>query len=317
MKITTLIPAFKPKYLGPLLRGLGSQSVKPDRIILSDDSPDRAFRDALQSKRYRRLVDGVDIEVIDGPRAGPHPNIRHLLRKWNAATEFLHIMLDDDVVYPEFYKRHLAAHAGGAFSCTVSRRWTALESGQPVEGLRAPKEVSNNPLREVPVNAGLAFASTLPYCVNWFGETSNVVFRKEVAGMIDATTLAGIPFSGLTDLGSVLCASLQKPVCFLNEYLGAFRKNPGQMTAQTFSRTIKQGHLAWIALALAGQRIGKLNPAQLAACCNAVGPLILQRYAQEADMAPFRDLIRGLKAGQNGADERFLEAWNLFARYDG
>ena len=51
MKITTLVPAFKPKYLVQLLLALRHQIVKPALIIFSDDSPGQAFRSALQSRQ--------------------------------------------------------------------------------------------------------------------------------------------------------------------------------------------------------------------------------------------------------------------------
>ncbi|GAB6847211.1 glycosyltransferase family A protein [Paraburkholderia sp. A1RI_3L] len=312
MTITTLIPAYKPKYLNELLIALKHQTLKPARIIVSDDSPDGAFLAALQSEPLKSATADMNIEVIQGPRAGGIENCRHLLRTWNGATPLAHLLFDDDVIYPEFYAFHAAVHAGGSFDCSVSRRWTALESGQPVSQLPRPDAVVQHQQRVFSLPPELAFALTVPACNNWLGEFSNAVFTRDAANLLLDTTLAGISYVGLADIGLFLTASLRKPLCVINDPLGYFRLSPQQITQQTTSHAYKLAVLAWAALGVAGQRLGKLQHEQAAQCYRTVDALIATRMADVADMAPFSALMRELAAGVPGADDRFLGQWHAF-----
>lgn len=312
MKITTVIPAYKPKYLSELLTALFHQTVRPERVIFSDDSPDRAFRTTLQSEAVRSAMAGLNIEVIDGPRAGAFANCRHLLRVWNGSTQLVHFLLDDDIIYPEFYERHLAVHAAGTVDCSVSRRWTSIEPGLPVGRLPVPDLIARHEQRALSVGSDFLFSTTIPSCNNWLGELSHAVFNHEVSGLLDDPRLAGISFEGLGDIGFFLSASLRKPIGFLTDVLGYFRLNPAQNTQQSSSRDFKAGHLAWIALGLAAQRLNKLQREQVTQCFGTIGAVIMKRYSAAADMAPFCELLPSLLRGETSAGDRFLESWQAF-----
>ena len=47
MSFTTLIPAYKAEFLIELLTCIRRQSLKPERIIFSDDSPNNIFQRTL------------------------------------------------------------------------------------------------------------------------------------------------------------------------------------------------------------------------------------------------------------------------------
>jgi hypothetical protein len=312
VKVTTVIPAYKPKYLHELLTALRHQTVKPERIIFSDDSPSRAFLAALQSEPVRSAVADLNIEVIEGPHAGAFANCRHLLQVWRGSTQLVHFLLDDDIIYPEFYERHLAVHATGAIDCSVSRRWTSIEAGLPVGRLPVPEPIARHPQRVLALGSDLLFATTLPSCNNWLGEISHAVFNHEVSGLLEEPRLAGISFEGLGDLGFFLSASLRKPIGFLNDALGYFRLNPAQNTQRSSSRDFKAGHLAWFALALAARRLNKLQPEQATQCFRAMGALMTKRLGGDAGIVPFCDLVPALVRGDASAGERFLELWEAF-----
>ena len=312
MNITTLIPAFKPKYLPELLTALYHQTARPERIIFSDDSPDRSFRAALESTPVRSAMAGLNIEVIDGPRAGAFANCRHLLQAWSGSTPLVHFLLDDDIIYPEFYERHLAIHATGGVDCSVSRRWTSLEPGLPVGRLPIPEQIVRHQQRALTLESDFLFATTIPSCNNWLGELSHAVFSREVSDLLCEPRLAGISFEGLGDIGFFLSASLRRPIGFLNDALGYFRLNPAQNTQQGSSRDFKAGHLAWIALGLAAQRLNKLQPEQATQCFRTMGSLVTRRFGEHADMAPFCGVLSALVRGDASAGERFLELWQAF-----
>ena len=312
MKVCTLVPAFKPKYVPELLLALCSQTVKPARVIFSDDSPGGVYRAVLRAEPMQQLMSQLNVESVEGPRAGRLANMRHLLNVWNGSTERVHFLFDDDIIYPSFYERHLAAHAGGGIGCSVSRRWTAAESGQPTGILAEPLPIAQHGERAFTLDANSVFVSTVPTTNNWFGELSNAVFDHSLHGIIHDLRLGGVLFVGLEDIGSFLRASLTKPLCYLNEPLGFFRTNPYQNSADLRGKEVKTAYFGWFALAIGGRRLGRLTPAQALTCFRNYGPKLMVLYAKEADMAPFCAVIPGLMAGEAAAEERFLEVWNSY-----
>lgn len=312
MNITTLIPAFKPQYLRQLLIALQSQTVKPTKIIISDDSPDQAFRAALIDGPYKDVAKELNIEAIEGPRKGGPANGWHLLKVWNESTPLVHFLMDDDIIYPEFYERHLAVHATGEFDCSVSRRWTATETGQPIGKLKMPEELAQHKDRLVALEADWLFASVIPDCNNWLGEHSNAVYNQSAIATYTEHNIAGVAISGLEDIGLFLAASLKKPVCFINEPLGFFRTSATQVSNQPMSHTFKLGVLAWIALGVAGRRLELLSREQVLQCYVKISILIKQRYVGVEDMMHFDALIHNLLAGDAHAEDAFIQSWHAF-----
>lgn len=60
MQVTTLVPAYKPKYLFELLSSLRHQTVKPAAIVFSDDSADQAFVRLLEAKPLKSTIADLD-----------------------------------------------------------------------------------------------------------------------------------------------------------------------------------------------------------------------------------------------------------------
>ncbi|WP_457427942.1 glycosyltransferase family A protein [Roseateles sp. P5_E7] len=313
MDVTVLVPAYKSQYLGELLQALQSQTVAPARVVLSDDSPDQAFLRALETPEARAAYPALRIEVIPGPRAGAWANFRNLLQHYQGETEFFHLQLDDDIPYPQFYERHAQAHALARAHCAVSRRWTAIESGQPISSLPVPEAVNNHPQRLFALRPDVLFPHTVAGTNNWLGEFSNATFRAAMREELLKTRLAGISFTGLEDIGAFLVASQQAPLVFINEHLGYFRTSPGQNTAQTTGRIFKLGLLAWIALALASHRLGHLTAQQLAAVAQRMGSTVLQHYkAVDEPMCRVAQLGLALGSGDERAEADYITAWHAY-----
>jgi hypothetical protein len=311
--LVTLIPAYKPAYLADLLTCLRTQTRRPDLVIISDDSPDGAFTKALAMPEAAVLADGLDIEVVPGPRRGAYPNVRHLVACWAGSSDFVHVLLDDDVIYPEFYERHLAAHDSARRLVSVSRRWRAQENGIPVGEGAMPTAITASGRRLLEADAGFVFGTTLPSCHNWLGEFSNAVLRAEAMGVVDEPVLGGVPTSGLEDLGLFLAASLEAPLAILNEHLGFFRVNPGQNTRRVMSPLIKAAHLAWPAMAIAARRLDRLDEAGLRGTIERMGQIVIRGYGTEPDMAEACQALRGLLDGAPGAEDRYLDVWQRFS----
>jgi len=312
MKIATLVPAYKPKYLIELLTSLRHQTVKPDRVIFSDDSPDQAFVATLNSEPLKSMIADLNVSVVPGPRSGAYNNFLHLMKVWNGETELFHLLLDDDIIYPPFYERHLHAHASGRISCSVSRRWTATETGVPLRDLPVPAIINNNSNRILALDPGVLFATTAAISSNWLGEYSNVVLRADMADIVSDPRIESIAYTGLEDLGAFLAASLRAPVAYINDHLGYFRTSAQQNSADPMGRPMKLAHLAYLALAIAGRRIGQITQTQYESCVAGLCPVIPVRYGNEADMAPFCALMPELAKASPAAEAKFLEAWRAF-----
>ena len=110
MRIITLVPAYKSKYLYDLLISFRNQTVKPFKIVFSDDSPDQSFVNILNSQSVKDITKDLNIEVVQGPRNGAWNNFLNLLQHHCKNTELFHLQLDDDICYPQFYERHVHAH---------------------------------------------------------------------------------------------------------------------------------------------------------------------------------------------------------------
>jgi hypothetical protein len=312
MNITTLIPAYKTRYILDLLNSLRYQTRPSQKVIISDDSPHGEFREVFFSEPYKPLLAGLDIEFHEGPRNGAYENLKQLVRLWNGRSELVHVMLDDDVMYPEFYERHLVAHASANFSCSVSRRWVANELGHPMTGQPVPAAIANNASRMIALNDDVMFMSTVAECKNYFGEFSNAIFRADCADLLLKPALGDVSYAGLWDLGAFVAASIRRPLCHIQDHLGYFRISAGQNSSNVNSPFMKGAHLGFVALAVGGHRIGRLSSELLQQCCRIIQPALNVRYGSQPDMQPFCALLPELAAGTAGAEERFIAAWNDF-----
>lgn len=313
MQITTLIPAYKPKYLNELLIALHSQTVRPQRVIFSDDSPNQAFVQALSQPQLAGLVAELNITVVPGPRTGAAvDNFRRLLDMYAEETELFHYLLDDDVIYPSFYQRHLQAHTAAAVQCVVSARWTANEAGQPLHGLEVPASVASHADRMLAIGPDVLFPLTVGRGRNWLGEFSNATLHRGMAATVLSPRLSGVSLSGLEDISSFVLASLKSPLVYINEHLGFFRTSPIQNTAQTMGRQMKLAFICWLPLAIASRRAGLISPQQCHAVLSEYAGYILHNYQSQPDLAPICAILPALMAGEPGAEDSFLSLWHAY-----
>ena len=317
MNIVTLIPAFKPKYIADLLMSLRHQTQPSHRILISDDSPNSEFRQKLFSEQMAPLLSGLNINFVEGPRKGAYENIKHLLKLWDGSSELVHLMLDDDVIYPEFYERHLTAHISAHLSCSISPRWSANEQGQLLSGQSPPAGVAHSAHRILALDADVVFMTTVAECKNWFGEFSNTVMRADTCGMLLKPEMGGVSYAGLWDLGYFLAASMQAPIGYIQDHLGYFRTGGTGNSSNTFGPFLKAGVLAYVALAMGGQRVGKMSSQQVLKCYGIIAPVLNQYYSQQEDMQVFCQLLPKMAASTPGTEELFLQAWAVFLQRNG
>lgn len=259
-KITTLIPAYKTKYLGDVFLALRRQSFQDFRIILSDDSPNAAITDMLNAGHLRQLTSGLDLTVVRGPQ-NARRNFEQLLDLWDDQSPLVHINLDDDIIYPEFYSTHVAAHTTTPSCATISQRWLSIEDNVPAATLPLPDFIRKEKSHILQVPNDKLLESTIGQCENWLGEFTNMVMSSEGAKLYPRPQKGEISYYGLQDIGFVINASQALPATYIREYLSVFRQNAEQSTRRaTLTHDGRIDYISWVTLALAAWRDKRISP---------------------------------------------------------
>lgn len=314
--LVTLIPAYKPDFLTELFLGLATQTHADFSVILSDDSPGGEITRQIRSGAFDALTAKLDLHVVDGPCQGPMTNIRHLLRMLDGQASMVHVHLDDDVIYPDFYRQHVGVHAAARPAISVSARWITRADGRPAAALPVPEFIEQSPQRVVSVDADALYASTVAVCQNWLGEMSNMVLSREGAREFGEGHLDGISYYGLGDVGVLLGAVRTTPIAFIRDHLSGFRSNPLQSSVNTQSFALKCGYLAWVALALAAERQGRISPPQVLRAIITTVERAVPVYANDALMGTFFDLVRQHAGSPAVFRDRFLLFWKQILSND-
>jgi hypothetical protein len=290
--ITTLIPAYKKQFLGETFLGLARQTFRDFRVIVSDDSPGDEITQMIRSGHFGELTKTLDLTVVRGPK-NARLNQRALLDQWAESSPYVHIQLDDDVIFPEFYRSHLNAHRAGRFSASISRRWITHVDTRPVMGINQPEIVAGSPLMHVPVNAEALFKTMVPTCNNWIGEFSNMVMSAEGARAYPRPPENDLSYYGWLDVGFLLTAVQKAPLVILRDHLGVFRQHPDQTTHQLRSHGGRVSSMAWVTAALKAWREGRITPADVVTAITWNVRQCLQNFGEDDPvMNEFFDLIQ-------------------------
>ena len=308
-QLTTLIPAYKKEYLAEVFLGLRRQSWRDFRVVLSDDSPGDEITGLIAAGHFGQLLDGLDLSVVRGPK-NARLNTRSLLERWNGSTPLVHIHLDDDVVYPDFYRQHVDAHASGRYSVSVSRRWYANNDTRPAYNNEPPRAVAASPLRVVPVEADLLFRSMLPTCDNWLGEFTNMVMTAESARLWPTAPTEGMNYYGWMDVGFALTAVQSAPLAFIRDHLSVFRQHAQQTTHHVQHHGGRVSSMAWAACALQAWREGRIDYAQAANAIMITVKECLKKFGESDPVINrFFELVQAHGAKLDRLYEAFAPFW--------
>ena len=307
--ITTLIPAYKKDFLGELFLGLRSQTLKDFRVVLSDDSPDAEITRLLAEGAWAAQIGPLDVQVVRGPRSA-RLNHQHLLDLWAGTTPLVHLHLDDDVIYPDFYRAHVAAHARQPLAASVSRRWLSGEDGRPAVDLAVPAFALESEQRVVLLSPAQLFGTTVAVCENWLGELSNMVLSAQGARRYPVPPAKGLNYYGLLDVGTLLEAAADAPVAWLPDHLGVFRQHPGQTTHNIHSHGGRVAFLAWVAYALAAWQQQRIGAPQAAQAIEIATARVVQHFGEaDAVMNAYFELLEHHSGGLDLLHERFGAWW--------
>jgi hypothetical protein len=132
MKITSLMPAFKIDYIMESIYSVALQSMPVNNLIISDDSKNDEVINYLKTKNLELLFPKLDISIVSGPKDGPWSNIKYLLSLLSDEVDLFHVMMDDDLIYPDFMRKHSLLHQEVTPMITVSKRWVLHKTGLPI-----------------------------------------------------------------------------------------------------------------------------------------------------------------------------------------
>jgi hypothetical protein len=289
--IITLIPAYRTDFLPELLFGLSCQTYKDFKVVISDDSPEASVTELLKSGRLSPVARDLDITLVQGPRRGGFHNIHSLIHRWSQHAELVHLLMDDDIVFPDFYRHHALVHETSEVQASVSLRWFCGADGRPYGMQRLPEHIEADPRRAVPLVAADLFPQLVPNCENWLGEFSNCVLSRSAVRALQRSRLHRMSYYGLDDIGLLLDVSRKGPIMLIREHLGGFRMHAAQSTAQTASFGLKCGYLAWAALSLDAWGCGALTPQDAVRGLSRALALFMRQYPNDEITARFLDLV--------------------------
>ncbi len=322
--LVTLIPAYKPTYLGEVLGGLAAQTWRDFRVVVSDDSPGAEISRLLRSGAWREATRRLDITLVQGPRQGSMPNLHALLRGHAHGVRLVHLMMDDDLLASTFYERHFDAHGALSVAASVSRRVLVDDQGSvrgefPLPPSLRDMAAAQSPGRALRLDFAALAATTIPGCDNWLGEFSHAVFTRDAAMQLLHPTLARLSTYGLADIGLMLQAARHGGLAWLDEHLGGFRQHASSSTSAQQSFGHRCGYLAWAALALDAWSLAALDAHGTTAAIARVVRQCLMRYPDDALMGAFVDLVERDGADLATLHGRFEVFWHgaLAADRDG
>lgn len=307
--LATLVPAYKHAFIPQLLVSLATQSYPTGQIIISDDSPNGEVSQVIADPALAHIVEKLNITIIQGPKQGTMSNVVHLLEHWQQSSQLVHILFDDDILYPTFYAQHVQTHTQEAIGASVSYRWFTNELGRPCAASTVPTFVQKSTHQIDFIGADQLFASVVPTCDNWLGEFSNIVFSAEAVQLYKRSRMEGIAYYGLGDVGLLLEISLHSKVAVIKNYLGGFRQNTQQNTVNYNSPVFKCGTVAWVALALASYKLGKIGTQQLQQTVQLTQGAVSARFLQSTDMQGFIQLFNTYAADSAAFEQSFLPLW--------
>ena len=307
--LTTLIPAYKKEHLAEMFAGLARQTFRDFRVILSDDSPGDEITALIERGDFARVTANLDLQVVRGPK-NARLNYQHLLDLWGHGSPYVHMQLDDDAIYPDFYRTHLAAHATGTFGVSVSRRWITFDDIRPVHGINLPRCVAQSPLLFVPVNEPDLFSSMVPTCNNWVGEFSNMVMSAAGASHFPTPPANGLSYYGWPDVGFLLESVQRLPMVYIRDHLSIFRQHAQQSTNKVLNHSGRVSGMAWIAAALHAwqeQRIGYAEAVN--AIMYTVGECLKKFEETDPVLSELYDIVQREGASLAGLHAAFTPFW--------
>lgn len=310
--LVTLIPGYKVAFIKATLDSIAKQSVIPSLVIISDDTPGQKLTQYVNSFKEQYVF---GIYLLEGPKIGPVQNIKSLLNNSYVKNfDYIHLLFDDDVIYPNFYFEHLNTFKIlPDILCSISRRYEIDEAGIPFRYPIYPPDIMNSSFKVLTLNDKFLFESVVLGVDNYLGEFSNSLFRRDVASYFDDEFLSNYSYKGLEDVGFFLKVSMNRPLGFINQFLSGFRHSSISNTSNKLSKIRIKSYLAWISLLLASFRMGYLSEGIVLRQIHSVISKFSNDYQDTSQFQIFEDVVN-LSSSYDieYLDQEFTNFWNTF-----
>jgi glycosyltransferase involved in cell wall biosynthesis len=303
VRLSVLIPAFRPTYLGQAIASVLTQGCGDFEIIVSDDSGGADVKPIVE-----RFGDSRLRYVATSGRTG---SIANACALWAEARHDLRmLLLDDDLLLPEAFAEFedsLAARPEASFH--FGHRQIIDQRGK----------VTAEPqfLRAAAVLDARTISGAIVGSVhNRIGEFSNVLINR-AAGLStdDFCRYAGFDLHVMSDVAFFLNASRKAPARGTPRRVAAFRRHGAQNSSAAFNPKLPFGFVEWELFVRGEFDAGRLEPAEALNAVSRLDAAYAQWTAALRNLEPLRAGLRTLReriaAGDRGlVDRAFAETWS-------
>jgi len=311
LKIATLIPAIRTRFLERSLKCLSRQSYRNFDCYISDDSVDCKVIALAEALKHENFVN-FSLKTISGPRVGlAIANIRALLSEIKGEYDLVHFFLDDDIINPDFYKAHVDLHQRIDIRVSASARSIVNEVGRPIAMARLPEKLSGTAKKQIVVTDRYLANTMIPKINNWVGEYSNMVFKSDCQDYFGMTGWTGLHY-GLADVSCPIFAGPR--LGYIQEILGSFTMHKDSMTSDYENPTRKCTLLAWVQIALDALDRGLISEESARACINSVRVYNSKVYPSDSDMMDFQSIFDDIVSARTLDFSEFSQKWKLFIK---
>lgn len=254
-RVSICIPSYKPKHFRICLTSAVAQTFDDIEILVSDDCPTEEIReicDQFPMVKYSR-----------NPNKGGRNNLIRLMSM--AQGEYIKFILDDDVLHP-FCVQYMYQTFQGSGEANVrlvySPRGT-IDANNNLTGVINQLNITGPgaSLLKGPQVIGIIASN----CVNFIGEFSSVMFRKEDVDRLVGRTLLDLPEANSRALGDVIAwvnLAREGNIAVHPETLTYFRQHTGTNSDPASNPEFVLNIIEWEMIVEHARNNGYLQPAQ-------------------------------------------------------
>jgi hypothetical protein len=258
MEITTLIPAYRSDYLIDVFRGLAGQTHKNFRVVISDDSHGQKISGMIKDGVYEEYTKSLHITLMSGPR-DEAKNHNKLVKYWAGSSALAHVHHDDDYIFPNFYEKHVEAHAKNDILLSASGRWFAKADGIPCQAPATAQFLADAPLQFKTLNSSDVIKTLLLNTRNWVGEVTNMVVSSKAWKYDPFIPDLSDPYCGLTDVSLIIKCAAAGKIAYTPEKHGVYRIHDQQGTMAVEGKQWIIPRLCWVSYCLQAWKEGHLS----------------------------------------------------------
>lgn len=308
-RVSALIPATRPDYLGQALASVLAQSFGDFEVVVADDSETGALEP---------LVARFGDPRVRYMRADGRSQRSTVALLWaNSDSEFVHYVHDDDYVLPSFQSallEQLAAHPRASLaianSDVVSAEGARVESAMPV-----------HPGKQGVIGAAAIIPRMLGACHNLLGGTQCLMIRRAAVGAAcPLTEYRGFAVRTLLDVSLYLNALRAGPFVGLGEVHGAYRIHMQQASVAGYNPEYVAGLYEWEIFVRGEIAAGRLSSEPATSAINNLARIYRHCVPRHPELQLFRKGLPRLKqrvgAGDTAVlDASFQQAWREADRH--